>query len=123
MTITERRLSIRHPIDIEATIITPAASIPVHALDIGAGGIRVLSPEPVVPETDIALSLATREETLLSGSILWSIEVEQTQGPPVFEVGIQADAFILKEQEAIGHADREALVLEILSRVREKQPL
>lgn len=120
MTITEKRLSIRHPIGIEATIITPTASIPVHALDISAGGIRVLSPEPVVPETDIALSLSTREETLLSGSILWAVEVQQPQGPPAFEVGIRADAFIIKEQEAIGSADREALVLEVLSRVRKK---
>ncbi len=121
MTTNERRLATRHPIDIEATIITPSASIAARALDICTGGIRVLSPEPVVPETDIALSIATREEILLSGAVQWSVEVEQTDGTPAFEVGIQADAFILKEQEAIGHADRVALVLEILSRVQKKQ--
>ena len=82
MTITERRLATRHPIDIEATIITPTASIAAHALDICTGGIRVLSPEPLVPETDIALSLATREEILLSGAVQWSVEVDQTDGTP-----------------------------------------
>jgi hypothetical protein len=117
MTDTERRRIPRHPIDIEATVITPAASIPVHAIDISAGGIRILSPDPVLPETDIVLSLATREETLLSGSVLWTIEVEPKDTAPVFEMGIEAYALILNEQEAIGYADREALVREIVSRV------
>ena len=121
MTTTEKRLSTRHPIDIEATVITPSASIPARTLDICTGGIRVLSPEPLHPETDIAISLATREETLLSGSTLWAIEVDSKEGSPAFEVGIEVDAFILKEQEAIGHADREALVREIISRVRKEK--
>lgn len=120
MTTTEKRLSPRHPINIPATIITSTASIPARTLDISAGGIRVLSPVPVMPETDIALSLATGEETLLSGSILWTIEAEQ-DGTRSFEVGIEADAFILREQEAIGRADREALVQEILSRVQKSR--
>jgi hypothetical protein len=114
---TERRQIPRHLIDIEATIVTPTASIPVHALDISAGGIRVLSPDPVLPETDIVLSLATREETLLSGSVLWTIEIEPKETTPAFEMGIEAYALILNEQEAIGYADREALVREIVSRV------
>lgn len=121
MKTNERRLSTRHPIDMSATIITPTTSIPVHTLDICAGGIRVQSPTPVLPETEIALSLDTREETLLKGSVLWAIEVEQKGGSPTFEMGIEADAFILTEQKAIGHADGEALVQEVLSRVREKQ--
>jgi hypothetical protein len=121
MTTTERRQSTRHPIDIKATIITPTASIPVTAMDICARGIRVLSPEPVPPETDIALSLDTREETLLSGSIIWTIEFKQEGAPPAFEVGIEADAFILKDQEAIGHTDRETFVQEILSRIQKSQ--
>jgi hypothetical protein len=121
MTNTERRRTPRHPIDIKATLITPTASVPAHVLDIGSGGIRVLSPDPVLPETDIVLSLATREQTLLSGSILWAIEVQDGDGAPAFEMGIEAEAFILKEQEAIGHADRESLVREIVSRVRREQ--
>lgn len=121
MATTERRLSTRHPINVEATIITPSSSIPARTVDICAGGIRVQSPAPVLPDTDIALSLNTREETLLSGFVLWAIEVAQNEGPPAFEMGIEAEAFILSEHQAIGHAERETLVQEILSRVREKQ--
>jgi hypothetical protein len=114
----ERRRIKRHPIKIEATIITPKASIPAHAVDIGAGGIRVLSPEPIPPETVVALSMATEEETLLSGYILWAIEIQREEKPPVFELGIEAHAFILREQEAICLTDKETVVQEILARVQ-----
>ena len=87
---------------------------------IGAGGIRVRSSDPVLPDTDIVLSLAAREEILLSGSVLWAITAGQSSTE--FEMGIEAEALIFKEQEAIGHADREALVEEILSRIR-RDPL
>ena len=113
----ERRLAKRYPIGIDATLITPKASIPVHALDICAGGIRIESPEPVPPELNIALSLATEEETLLSGSILWTLEIKSEAGTPLYEIGIEADAFILRDQEAIGFADKVMLVSEILARV------
>ncbi len=114
---TERRVLKRYPIKIDATIITPTRSVSVRTVDIGIGGIRVISPDPILPETDIALSLATREEILLSGSVLWTIEIQREETPPEFEMGIEADAFILKEQEAIGFADRETVVREIISRV------
>lgn len=118
MTTAERRCIKRYPIAIDATIITPKASIPAKAVDISAGGIRILSPEPIPPDTVIALSLATDDETLLSGYILWVIEFQREEKPPVFEMGIEAHAFILEEQEAICLADRETLVGEILSRVQ-----
>ncbi len=114
----ERRLTERHPIEIDAVIITPTASVPAQVVDIGAGGIRLISPEPILPETNIALSLATEEETLLSGTILWTLEIHVKNSSPVFEVGIEADAFFLKDQEAIGFSDKETVVREILSRVQ-----
>ena len=117
MTTAERRCIERHLVKIDATIITPRASIPAKAVDISAGGIRVLSPEPVTPDTVVALSLATEDETLLSGYVLWAIEIQRDQNPPIFEMGIEAHAFILKEQEAICLADRETFVGEILQRV------
>ena len=111
MTTAEERRSIkRYPIEVDATIITPQASIPARAVDISAGGIRVLSPEPVQPETVVALSLATEEETLLSGYILWVVEYQREENLPIFEIGIEAHAFILKEEEAICLTDRETVI-------------
>lgn len=115
---TERRLDKRHPLGIDAVIITPSASVPVQTVDISTSGIRVTSPEPVLPETNIALSLATENETLLSGAVRWAIEFTGKDGVPGYEIGIDAHAFILKDREAIGFADREAMVGEIISRVR-----
>ena len=118
MTTAEERRSIkRYPIEVDATIITPQASIPARAVDISAGGIRVLSPEPVQPETVVALSLATEEETLLSGYILWVIEYQREENLPVYEMGIEAHAFILEEEEAICLTDRETIVEEVFSRI------
>jgi hypothetical protein len=113
----ERRSIRRHPVNINATIITPNASIPARAVDISAGGIRVLSPEPIPPDTVVALSLNTNSETLLSGYILWVVEYQRENKPPLFEIGIESHAFILEEEEAICLADRETLIEEILSRI------
>ena len=115
--VQERRHKKRHPIQIEATIITPTASISGVTVDISINGIRVTSPEPILPETDIALSLATGEETLLSGAILWALETKNKQDVPGYDVGIEIDSVILKDQEAIGFAEKEAIVEEILSRI------
>jgi hypothetical protein len=117
MATTERRHLVRHAIDVDATIITPSASLPGRAVDISAGGIRVIATQPVPPDTVVALSLETTSETLLSGMILWTIEVHLDKQPVVYEMGIDAHGFILREQEAIAQADREAMVQEILSRI------
>jgi hypothetical protein len=114
----ERRLIKRHPIQIDATIITPTTSIKAVTVDISTAGIRVTSPEPILPETDIALSLSTGEETLLSGAILWALEINNKQGKPLYDIGIEVDSVILREHEAIGFADKEVLVTEILSRIQ-----
>ena len=117
--IQERRLTKRHPIQIDATIITPTDSISAVTVDISTAGIRITSPEPILPETDVALSLATGEETLLSGAILWALEIESKKDKPLYDIGIEIDSVILRECEAIGFADKEAIVTEILSRVRQ----
>ena len=114
----ERRRIKRHPIQIDAVIITPTASIAAVTVDISTDGIRITSPEPILPETDVALSLATGEETLLSGAILWALEINGIQDMPLYDVGIEIDSVILKEHEAIGFAEKEAIVAKILSRVR-----
>lgn len=115
---SERRLLERYPVRIKAVVITPSASIPVHTVDISTSGIRIRSPEPVLPETHVALSLATKEETLLSGRTQWALEKKHKDGTLFYEVGIEADAFILKDREAIGITDKEAAVLEILNRIQ-----
>ena len=116
--IEERRLKMRHPIRIGAVIITPTASVAAVTVDISTDGIRILSPEPILPETDVALSLATGEETLLSGAVLWALEINGGQEKPSYDVGIEIDSVILRENEAIGFAGKEAIVTEILSRTR-----
>lgn len=121
MATTEKRLNTRYALDIDATIITSSASIPARVLDISAGGLRIRSPEAVLPETEIVLSLEIEEDTLLSGSVQWTIEIGKKDGTPAFEVGIEANAFIFKDQKAIGHTDRETMLREILTRVGDKQ--
>ncbi len=120
MSATDRRASARHPFPTSATVITPEKSIPVMVVDIGPGGIRIQCPEPVLPNTDVALQLATRDETLLSGTVLWTLHLGERNNNRLYEIGIAADAFILRDQEAIGFANRETIVLEIVSRLQTK---
>lgn len=115
----EKRLAKRHPVQIDATIITPTAFVPVVTVDISTDGIRILSPDPILPETDVALSLTTGEETLLSGAILWVLETRDKQGVTLYDVGVEIDSIILNDRKAIGSEEKEAIISEILSRVQQ----
>lgn len=110
-----RRLD-RHTIGVHATLITPDATVPVYAVDISVNGLRVESSDPVLPGTIVAVSLALKEETLLSGNVLWIIEKTRL-GKPYYEIGIETHAIILKDMEAIGFPKKSVLVAEILSRM------
>ena len=112
----ERRRLDRHKIGVHATIITPDVSIPAYAIDISVNGLRVECAEPVAPRRMVAVSLALREETLLSGNVLWAIE-KSRGGKPYYEIGIETHAIILKDMEAIGFPKKSVLIEEILSRM------
>jgi hypothetical protein len=112
----DRRRRRRYKVGIHATIITPTATIPVYVTDISIDGLRVESSDPILPETTIAVSLSLKEETLLTGHVLWSLEGER-MGHRYYQIGIELQGVILKDQEAIGFPPKEALVQEILSRV------
>ncbi len=111
----ERRRHRRHKIGIHATLVTPSTTIPVYATDVSIDGIRIVSPDPIPPETAVTLSLAVKEETVLTGHVLWSLE-ELQWGRRGFEIGIEVTAIILRKMRAIGFAEKEALLHEILSR-------
>jgi hypothetical protein len=112
----DRRRRCRRKIGIHATIITPSVTIPVYVTDISIDGLRVESSEPILPETLIAVSLSLKEETLLTGQALWSLEGER-MGHRYYQVGIEIQGIILKDQDAIGFPLNETLVQEMISRV------
>jgi hypothetical protein len=111
----ERRLHRRHKIGLHATLFTSSATIPVYATDISVHGIHVTSPDPILPETAVALSLEGKEDVQLSGHVLWSLE-ELQGGKRGFEVGIEITAVIRQKMRTIGFAEKTALLNEILSR-------
>lgn len=116
MGIKERRLQTRYQLGVHATIITPEAAIPVYAVDISVNGLRVESSDPILPETAVAVTLALKEETLLSGNIVWAVE-KMTASKPYYEIGIEIHAIIFEEKNAISFPKKAALVKEILSRL------
>lgn len=112
----DRRRLDRHKIGVHAAIITPDATIPVYAVDISVNGLRVESSDPIFPGTIVAVSLSLKEETLLSGNVLWIIEKTRL-GKPYYEIGIETHAIILKDMEAIGFPKQSLLVQEILAKI------
>jgi hypothetical protein len=113
----ERRHMPRYPLHLDALMITPEETLPVQLLDISACGIRLASPEGIPPETDVALSLITGEEILLSGTVLWAMENPPSENFPSYEVGVEAQAFILRDQEIMSVAGKWTAVRDILSRI------
>ncbi|MFH0729887.1 MAG: PilZ domain-containing protein [Pseudomonadota bacterium] len=112
----ERRRRRRHKVSLHASIITPSVTVPVYVTDISIDGLRVESSDPILPETVIAVSLSLKEETLLTGQVLWSLE-GQRMGHRYYQIGIEIQGVILKDSQAIGFPPRETLVQEIISRV------
>jgi hypothetical protein len=112
----ERRRHRRHKIGLHATLTTSTVTLPVYATDISVHGIHVTSPEPILPETAVTLSLDGEKDFLLSGQVLWTLE-ELERGKRGFEVGIGVTAVILQKMRAIGFAEKGALINKLLSRV------
>jgi hypothetical protein len=116
MRTNERRRHRRHKIGLHATLRTSSVTLPVYATDISVHGIHVTSPDPILPETAVTLSLEDgQEDLLLSGQVLWTLEAVE-RGKRGFEIGIEITAVILQKMRAIGFAEKEALLNKILSR-------
>lgn len=116
--IEDRRRQRRYKIGLHGNIVSSTATIPVFATDISVNGLRVESTDLVIPETVVVVSLFLKEETLLTGQVLWSLESER-MGQRFYQIGIEVHAIILREMEAIGFLQKEALVQEILSRAKQ----
>lgn len=111
---TERRKHSRHDLRVEAKVTTADRSLPVVMTNISQDGVQVEC-ESVIPEgTEIVLSVQLAEETLLKGEVIWSLDTFVDE-KMVYLIGMEIEAIVLPEIQAIGLADKAGMVQEIIS--------
>ncbi|MFC1816629.1 PilZ domain-containing protein [Thermodesulfobacteriota bacterium] len=113
---TERRKQPRHKLKVEAKVATPDGSISVIVTDISGEGVHLLSPKAIQSGTKVMVSLLIEDEASLSGSVAWILD-SYIRGQHVYQIGVEIEAVILPEINAIGFHEKAEMVQEILSRV------
>jgi hypothetical protein len=117
MTDRNRRKFERHRIDIGAKAFTPDGNVTVTATELSVGGLRLLSPKPFRPGTQIFVRLELRQETLLHGTVVWVME-DMVRSLTMYQTGVQIYAIVVPEIKAIGFPEQAELVREIRDRIK-----
>jgi hypothetical protein len=89
----DRRKQPRHKIWINAKVITPDNSISAIATNLSVDGLGVLAPNPILPEANVNISLHLQEEIVLSGTVLWTVDIYAGWGI-IYQIGIRIDGIV-----------------------------
>jgi len=119
MNTAERRRHPRFETKVEATLLTADRKVPATLIDIGEGGIGVISEKSILPGTEVYLSLNLKGKYVIQGTVVWSSQV-YNDGKSQYRMGIEADRIIVPDIKAIGFLKRSQLVEEILSQIKQQ---
>jgi hypothetical protein len=110
----ERRKHPRHELRVKAKLVTADQSIPVIMTNIGEEGVQMEADTAVPEGTEVALSLQLAEETLLNGEVVWLLDT-YVDGKIICLIGMEIEAIVFPEIQAMGMSDNSQMVQEIIS--------
>lgn len=110
----ERRKHPRHELRVKAKLTTADQSIPVIMTNISEEGVQMEADTAVPEGTEVALSLQLAEETLLNGEVVWLLDT-YVDGKMIYLIGMEIEAIVLPEIQAMGMSDNSQMVQEIIS--------
>ena len=110
----ERRKHPRHELRVKAKLATADQSIPVIMINIGEEGVQMEADAAVPEGTEVALSLQLAEETLLNGEVVWLLDT-YVDGKMICLIGMEIEAIVFPEIQAMGMSDNSQMVQEIFS--------
>lgn len=109
-----RRRYPRSKIEIEARIYTADLNLSVTVVDIGEGGIGIISEKPVEIGSKISISLFPIIEDPIVGTPVWSFCFEKDQ-KYYYRIGIEAEYLALERMKVFGFPINSNFVSEIIS--------
>ena len=110
----ERRKHPRYELRVKAKLATADQSIPVIMTNIGEEGVQMEADTAVPEGTKVALSLQLAEETLLNGEVVWLLDT-YVDGKMICLIGMEIEAIVFPEIQAMGMSDNSQMVQEIIS--------
>ncbi|MBU1570426.1 MAG: PilZ domain-containing protein, partial [Proteobacteria bacterium] len=88
-------------------------------IDIGAGGIGVISEKAITPGAEVSIFLKLEGNYAVKGNVVWASYIYKG-GKNYYQMGIEADSIILTDIKAIGFSKRSELVAKILKEIKEQ---
>lgn len=105
---SERRRYQRHSVRMLVVLSTDTLHMEAVMVDIGEGGIGIVSPEAISPGTAVLVRMKYFDEYALKGWIKWSCQ-EDDDGVS-YHMGLEVDCIIWNEMRAISFPERGELV-------------
>jgi len=107
----ERRQYLRHETEIGVTVSIKDEQISAMLIDIGQGGIGMISETDIKPGTEVYITIKFIEEYSIQGIIKWSSPFYQDQ-KVYYRIGVEAkDIIFLSELKAAGLPERSDPIL------------
>ena len=85
-------------------------------IDIGAGGVGVISKKAITPGAEVFISLKLEGNYAIKGKVVWSLNMYDN-GKIYYRIGIEMDCIILEDIKAIGFSERTELLTQLLSEI------
>ena len=112
----DRRRYPRYETKVEAEIIVSNQKISVTMIDIGAGGIGVISEKAITPGANVFISLKLKGNYAIKGKVVWTEYIYDDE-KIYYRMGIELDCIILNDIKAIGFPERAELLVQLLSEI------
>jgi len=110
----ERRKYPRHELRIEAKLATEAQTVPVAMTNVSEEGVLLESAAAIPEGTQVVLSFQMAEKTFLKGEVVWLLDTF-VDDIMVYLIGMEIEAIVLPEIQAIGTSDKTQMIREIIS--------
>ena len=85
-------------------------------IDIGAGGMGVISEKAITPGANVFISLKLKGNYAIKGKVVWA-EYIYDDDKIYYRMGIELDCIILNDIKAIGFPERAELLVQLLSEI------
>jgi hypothetical protein len=106
----------RYETEVAAAIFVSNQEIEATMIDIGAGGIGVISEKAITPGAEVLISLKLEANYAIMGNVVWSLSMYD-KGKIYYRTGIEMDCIILEDINAMGFSERTELFSQLLSEI------
>ena len=93
---TERRKHRRRKTEVGATVHKKGEDISVSIIDIGQGGIGLISERGIFPGTEVDVTVDFIDDYAIHGTVEWEL-LTNREGKFQYRIGIEADSILVPE--------------------------